>query len=199
MKNYVYSLSEKFNATTERPESHVNWYLELSGGERVAGPMSLFVGSLFFSTFQPDSGGGSVCATGESRVWGMDYVVPQNENDLSQGGKWALPDTDDPTTLKYVQFIDNTDALVGENATIFGVGVAQVPTCAEETKQLDEFFGGYAYHTSATSVTPGKFQLVIQLGGGVDASGNTKPMYQTRDLPTPYAPARIDSWATIIE
>jgi type IV pilus assembly protein PilY1 len=199
MKNYVFSLSEKYNADAERTESNANWYVEFEGGERVAGPMSLFVGSLFFSSFQPDSGGGSVCATGESRIWGMDYVIPENENDLSAGGKWALPSSDDPADVDLVQFIDNTDALVGENATIFGVGVAQVPTCAEETQVLDEFFGGYAYHTTATSVTPGKFQLVIQLGGGTDAEGNTRPTYRTRDLPTPYAPARIDGWATIIE
>jgi len=199
MKNYVYSLSEKFNATTERPESDVNWYYELTGGERVAGPLSLFVGSLFFSTFQPDSGSsGSVCTTGESRVWGMHYILPENENDLSLGGQARLPETDAPDTA-LVQSLDNSSALIDEHATVFGIGVAQVPTCAEETQVLDEFFGGYAYHTTATSVTPGKFQLVIQMGGGLDATGNPRPAYQTRDLPTPYAPARIDGWATIID
>lgn len=198
MKNYVYSLLEKPNAAGTAYESRANWLIELKDGERVTGPMSLFNGALFFTTYNPDNGaGGPVCGTGSSRVWGVDYVLPKTPgntvNDLDDGGKERLPDGGN-----LVQYLDNTNALLANAGIIFGVGVTQMPSCTQEQVNTDTFFGS-GNHTSITSITPGKFQLVMHASG----TGNVNDGSQTQriqiDLPAPPSTSRIDSWAALVE
>ena len=202
LKNYVISLTEAPDEQSGVLESRANWTYEFVGGERVAGPMTLFNTSLFFSTFIPEpNSSASVCATGDSRVWGMHYIEPESNQvppDLTLGGKAALPENADPLA-NLVQYLDNTSAFIDDNATIFGIGVTQVPTCAEETRVADDWVGGGAMVTQFSGVSPGKFQLVFQTGGeGATAAGG-QARVQTIDLKTPYAPARIESWAAILE
>jgi type IV pilus assembly protein PilY1 len=197
MKTYVYSLLERPNATSTAYESYANWFTEFKDGERVTGPMSLFNGALYFTSFEPTSGGGPVCGSGTSRVWGVDYILPKtpgnSTNDLDDGGKERLPDSG---VLK--QFIDNTAAVLANSGIIFGVGVTQLPSCTQEQVNTDTFFGS-GNHTSITSVTPGKFQLVMHTSG----AGNVNDGSQTKrieiDLPTPPSTSRIDSWAALVE
>jgi type IV pilus assembly protein PilY1 len=198
MKNYIWSLTETVDPNDGSVQSKVNWYSELVGGERVAGPINLFMGSLFFSTFQPEPDtSSSVCATGNSRIWGMHYAEPAVAEDLSQGGQHRLPNPDQQGD--FIQVLDNTHALLDDNATIFGVGVTQVPTCSNESEVADDFIGAGAMHTTATSVTPGAFQLVMHTGSAGTATAGGQARVQTIDLPTPHAYPRIDSWAAIVE
>ncbi len=164
MKNYVYSLTEKVDATGTKFTSKVNWYESFANGERVAGPMTLFNGALFFSTFSPEpTGTTQVCKAGSSRVWGMDYLDPKEPGDLSQGGRARLPDG-----ASVVQFIDSTSTLLKDGAIIFGVGVTQLPSCTDEVNQTDPYFGS-GTHTSISTVAPGKFQLVMHTGNVGDS------------------------------
>lgn len=198
MENFVFSLLEKPNAAGTAYESYANWFIELKDGERVTGPMSLFNGALFFTSFNPDGGGNNAaCGSGTSRVWGVDYILPKTPgntlNDLDDGGKERLPDANN-----LVQFLDNTNALLANSGIIFGVGVTQMPSCTQEQVNTDTFFGT-GNHTSITSITPGKFQLVMHTSG----TGNVNDGSQTKrieiDLPTPPSTSRIDSWAALVE
>jgi hypothetical protein len=128
----------------------------------------------------------------------MHYTKPESDTDKSLGGWAQLPESEDPGA-DLVQFLDNTAALVEEDATIFGIAVQQVPTCVVEVEVADDYIGGGAVHTQASSMTPGKFQLVMHTGGSGEAAIGGQARVQTIDLPTPVAPPTINTWAAIIE
>jgi type IV pilus assembly protein PilY1 len=199
MTNYVVSLTEQLDSTGAAYDSKANWYTTLAGGERVAGPITLFNGVLYFSTFQPTPAGSSaVCSAGTSKVWGVDYIIPKTASKLSDGGKERLPENPGAASLKYVQYIDNSSSLLSSNAVIFGVGVAQLPTCIDEASVTDPYFGTGS-HTSVTSANPGKFQLVMETGNSGTSVPGGKSKVLTIDLPTPPSTPHIDSWAAITE
>lgn len=198
MATYAFSLTEKLNSLGSAFESRANWYTKLVDGERVAGPMTLFNGALFFSTFKPESpSSANVCSAGSSRVWGVDYLQPKqagsNISDLEKGGFERLPEGSN-----MVQFIDSTSSLLQAGAVIFGVGVTQLPSCVEEVPLTDPYFGA-GTHTSVSNVTPGKFQLVMHTGAAGDTVVGGKSKRLEIELPTPPSSARIDSWAALIE
>jgi type IV pilus assembly protein PilY1 len=194
--NFVWSLTEKLNAAKTAFESKANWFVELEDSERVTGPMTLFNGALFFSSYKPENESSTdVCGTGSSRVWGMDYILPKTTGAPADGGKERLPDEN--SVLQ--QFIDNTSTLLTDGSIIFGVGVTQLPSCADETTSADPYFGGTATHTRLTNIQPGRFELVMHTGtvGSTVAGGQTNRL--VIQLPAPAATARIDSWAAIVE
>jgi type IV pilus assembly protein PilY1 len=197
LKNFVFSLTERLDTAGTNYASKVNWFSTFTHGERVAGPMTLFNGALFFSSFKPvPPNSTTVCSAGSSRVWGMDYVVPKSESDRSLGGMERLPDG--TNTAKLVQFIDSTSSLLQDGAIIFGVGVAQLPSCTDEVSVADPYFGA-GQHTSISNVQPGKFQLVMHTGNVGQAVPGGRSNVLTIDLPAPPSTARIDSWAAIVE
>ncbi|MEB2311514.1 MAG: PilC/PilY family type IV pilus protein [Sorangiineae bacterium] len=197
MQNYAVSLSERLVAGVYT--SKVNWATSLTGGERVAGPITLFNGVLYFSSFQPEpSTSSNVCRAGSSRVWGVDYLLPKEATDLSKGGKERLPSDPSAANPTYVQYIDSSSTLLEPGATIFGVGVMEQPTCTDESTVTDPYFGTGS-HTSVTSTTAGKFQLVMHTGTAGSAALGGKSNVLTIDLPTPPSTPRIDSWAAITE
>ncbi len=198
MATYAVSLTEKVATVGPPFTSNVNWYTKLIDGERVAGPMSLFNGALFFSTFKPESPNSTqVCKAGNSRVWGVDYLTPKQAGttlgDLSNGGLARLPDGG-----SVVQFIDNTSSLLQDGSVIFGVGVTQLPSCTEEATVTDPYFGS-GTHTSISNIAPGKFQLVMHTGNTGTAVTGGKSRRLEIELPTPPSTTSIDSWAAIIE
>ncbi len=198
MATYAVSLTEKVDPIGPTFTSNANWYTKLDDGERVAGPMSLFNGALFFSTFKPESPNSTqVCKAGSSRVWGVDYIKPKQTGttlaDLANGGLERLPDGG-----SVVQFIDNTNAILQDGSVIFGVGVTQLPSCIEESSGIDPYFGS-GTHTSISNIAPGKFQLVMHTGNtGTPVTGGRSRRLEI-NLPTPPSTTNIDSWAAIIE
>ncbi|HMJ13600.1 MAG TPA: hypothetical protein VK524_19410 [Polyangiaceae bacterium] len=197
MTNRVVSLTEKLNTAGTAFGPKLNWYQTFSDGERVAGPMSLFTGSLFFSTFKPEPATSTnVCRPGLSRVWGMDYITP-NSATRNDGGKPRLP-RDQSANPTLVQMIDTSSALFDDGAVIFGVGVAQLPTCIEEgAATSDPYFGGT--HASMTTVQPGQFQLVMHTGNSGTAVQGGRTNVLTLPLTSPANTPRIDSWAAITQ
>jgi type IV pilus assembly protein PilY1 len=211
MKNYVWSLTEEpvlfANGDVDSFKSKVNWYRELTGGERVTGPLVLFNSSLFFSTFKPPAAGSPVCSVGTSAVWGMHYLT----GPLGAGGVPAKNVGGAPTQALGGQlFILASNLLGQDNAAIFGVSLAQTPTCStSDDSEIDQYLG-YGTGRAITEVTPGTFQLVMHTGsvgpsaGGGPVSGVSSPSGSDAnavaiDLPTPPTSSRIDSWAAIVE
>jgi len=197
MKNYVWSLTEKLNGTTF--ESEANWYSEFDDGERVTGPMSLFSGALYFTTYKPEApSSGKACGQGSSRVWGVDYILPKTPGPsdiaLKDGGRERMPNG-----ASFVQYLDNTASMLANAGIIFGVGVSQLPSCTTEDPNIPDQFMGTGTHTSITNITPGQFQLVMQVSGTGNTADNSQTQRVEINLPTPPSTSRIDSWAAIVE
>ena len=186
--NYVYSITEDFDSNRVIATHRVNWLQPLANGERVVGPLVLFNSNLYFASFLGATGT-NVCAPGTSRLWGMNYVLPQNDSNFQQGGLAALLDGTPPL----VQNITRTDAV------IFGVSLAKQPTCFS---RLDDAVGtdlfGYQGRTTVTQVTPAKFELVMQTSP-TSATPGQSPTQESVSLPPPASFARVVSWASIVE
>jgi type IV pilus assembly protein PilY1 len=199
MKNYVWSLTETVEAATTGPstlKSTANWAKVFADGDRVSGPLYLFNAGLYFSTFAPAAASsGNACVSGNSMVWGMDYVRPATTGSLYGGGAPMLPLSDTSATL--VQSINNTDTLIGADATIFGVTVAQLPTCGDQVSSTDTYFGT-GQHTSVSNINTGKYQLIMQTGKTTPTGGGQSSTAEI-NLASPRAPPRIDSWAAVVE
>jgi type IV pilus assembly protein PilY1 len=196
--NFVYSLHEE--ATTVYSSSvsaKVNWYLQFSGGTRVAGPMTLFSSNVYFSTYTPPTGS-SACDSGASRIWGMNFVTPQ-DSDPSHGGKAALPKDGDPTSTNLVQYLEPDGTLIPKYSTVFGIGLSQVQGCYTTGEAIsDPVFGG-TYNPITSSASP-TFELVVQTGkgkGSSSSSGATNTA--TIQLPRPDVTPRVNSWALVME
>ncbi len=199
MFNYVWSLTE--DVVDNAFETHVNWYQPLEDGERVTGAMSLFSSTLYFSTFSPPASGDSVCNSGSSRLWGVDYLK-SNDSDPGSGGL-AVALKEQPTDANFVQYLSFENLVPGGDQNVkpvvFGVTIAQLPTCFEEATAADEDWLGYGSHEAMNQINPGKFELVVHTGqGGTSIPGGTTNVFKM-ELPTPPAMTSIDSWASIVE
>jgi len=188
--NYVYSLLEDANAGRTTAIHKVNWLKSFTLGERVVGPLALFGGDLFFSTFVAASGS-NVCAIGTSKLWGMHYIVPQSTTDFTQGGLAALKNP--ATTPPKVQVIDQGSTFIS------GVSVTQQPSCfTTSVDNIGDDLVGYRGLTRITQVNPGKFELVMHKNQA--ATGPNQGVANTSvPLETPPATSRIASWANVIE
>lgn len=215
MRTYLWSVRERevVNATgnvaTVSFQSQALWDVELLGRERVSGPLQLFDGTLYFTTFRPVAGSG-VCTTGESKVWGLDFVVPQDASDKASGGlaRYPTEDPDDPFTQCVTSTTNTTSnpnqtkypceaMTLEEGNVIYGVTVAQLPSCVESASS-DSFMGN-TQHTSVSSIRPGKFQLLMQTGTTGSVTELNPTGARTVDLPTPKTTPIIESWAALLE
>jgi type IV pilus assembly protein PilY1 len=173
----------------------VNWEFDLpDDNEKLTGPMQLFDGALYFTTFIPTTTADNLCALGHGRVWGVDVI-----DDDGAGMPKPLWDEDgDPATLDLVHFSD-----LQENTVVFGVGVTRRPSCAVEEAILDDFGRN---RTRLTSATPGEYKLVIQSGPGAPGPGwepspgaGAGPNVFERTLQAPERPLTVTSWVNVIE
>ena len=83
---------------------------------------------------------------------------------------------------------------------IFGVSIEQQPSCATQLEEPSEdpYLGNYGEHTSTSTVNPGKFFLVSQIGG-VSGSDSNKVTTEKVELTPPRNTVWVDSWAPIFE
>jgi len=215
MLNFVWSLTEHVNWTTHKFEPVVNWYRRFNNGERVVGPMQLFGSGLYFATFLAASGA-TACGTGSSSIWGMNYNTVVDSSGLdkdnpsvaasdtidatkSKGGRPWLPEDGDPAKTTRVQFLNSSSSLLA-GATVFGVAVAQKPSCVDNSTPTDSFFGSGLVHTTLPNITPATYELVMQTGAsGKSTTTGAITNVTTMALPPPDNSPRIASWATIME
>lgn len=188
--NYVYSLLEDFDAARTTAVNKINWLKSFTNGERVVGPLALFGGNVYFSTFLA-AAGSNVCAIGTSKLWGMNYIQLQNTSDFKQGGLAALTNTS-PSPPK-VQMLDQGDTFIS------GVSVTQQPSCYDTSiDAIGDDLVGYRGLARITQVNPAKFELVMHKNQTTAGSGQQISTTSV-ELETPVAGSRIASWATIIE
>lgn len=177
-RTYLWSITETTNATTFGVTP--NFSLLMENGERVTGPISLFSGTAYFSSFAPSlAGSGDACTYGEGKLWGVDYKTGDGRLDPLNA------------TIKSQSF--------GANSIVFGVAVTQTPSCSDTTNYDSAYFGNY---TGVSGGTAGEFQLVYQVSG--QPAGQPPPpggssVFNTKALPAPRVTTRIDSWAAVVE
>jgi type IV pilus assembly protein PilY1 len=209
---FVYSVSEKLQSAVLR--SSVNWYLSsytgppsltahagvmtasLSGtqatGERVSGPMVIFDGGLYFTTYAVPSVANLPCTAGRAYLWGMDFVTPFDSTglNLSEGGKVVLPQT--TGTFPYLDLV--AAGLVPGSAVVPGISVQATTACVTLGSSTAAYVPG-ASHVEAQTFTAGSFSLAGQFGSGSGSGVGTFSL----SLPTPREPTLINSWASVVE
>jgi len=209
---FIASISEKVQGNPAKLRASVNWWLGpktmtsssngFDPGERVSGPMTVFNGTAYFSTYAAAQGTQS-CSSGDARVWGRDFVLPAvncgttcQPSDLQQGGKIRLPLP--PSAQPYVQPDQVTGSGVPAGAVIPGVSILNTPACASlGNPSADQYVFG-ASHAAPANFTAGGFSLFSQVGksGG---SGGTAAGTMQINLQTPISPTAVDSWAPVLE
>ncbi len=206
---YVYSMTERVQGTPAKLRSYVNWWLGpatqssagigFAPGERVSGPMSVFNGTLYFSTFWAGSQSATACTAGSARLWGRDYVTPDVSADPSQGGLRELqpPPPNAPQTPPplYIQPSDYDTTLLGK--VIPGVAIMGTPACASlGGASADPYVAGTT-HQTPQNFSAGSYSIFTQVGAQGTGAAATRTFQQ--GVPTPIAPTSINSWAAVLE
>ncbi|APR81865.1 Type IV fimbrial biogenesis protein PilY1 [Minicystis rosea] len=196
--NHVWSLSEHPLTRKVSP----NWHIKLpKSTARVTGPMSLFNGALYFTTFLPVTG--SACSDGYSSVWAVDFLRRGAGSQVPAGltavnGEWPLPLFPTNTPGTYIYGLD------GDKKTIImGVSVGETPTCDASTTINDPYFGS---HTALSNVSGSSYQVTWQTGAGTGLNATNTGVknsnvngVQSITATSPGQGSRIDSWASIVE
>jgi type IV pilus assembly protein PilY1 len=174
-----------------------NWVIPLENGVRVTGPIALFNGAAYFSTFTPTGTPINSCAEGYGSIWGVDYLKK-----TGCAANAPTPPTNWPCA-RYVQDPVNNPGVVSffedqaPGAQVFGVSVAQTPNCYESVTYPDPYLGSI---TSVGNSTAGEFQLFYQTGNSNGAnSGGSNTTSVSKPLPPPRTSVRVDSWGLVLE
>jgi len=214
IENYVYSVTDTigFGTSAVSVSSNVNWYYRFLGGRRVVGPMTLLSSNLYFSTYTPASTGSNVCGRGTSEVAGMHYNLIETgtsptqsdptatSKSFSVGGRAALPTNLSPTATTRVQFVNGSllTSDVTDNPLVFGVAIAQKPSCVTEETITDGVFGGN--HVKLQNDSAAEYELVVQVGsasGLATTGGNTN--VTALPIPSPDNSPLVNSWASVTD
>jgi type IV pilus assembly protein PilY1 len=203
MQNYVYSVSEKSNATASvsgtRLIASVNWYDALpntaGGGEMLTGPATVFDGVYYFATYAPPVGGAKTCATGLAYLWGMDFVNPEGSGSTPSSG--GLPEM--VTTTGNVQFIQQGSAIIP------GVAITSTAVCAATTTGIDPVSGGTS--VSLANVAPAQYSITALVGASPTSASTTGGTNTGAAVKTAtynivngvHTSTLVDSWASIVE
>jgi type IV pilus assembly protein PilY1 len=166
-----------------------NWYLPFENGQRVTGPVALFDTVAYFSTFTPTVSA-DACVDGYGSIWGVDYI---EHTSTASGPRPLARLAVDPNALP-ITYVSEKQQAAG--VAVFGVTVAQQPSCYETASVSDTYSGS---HTQITASSPPVYQLVYQTGSGGNSTEGAKTNTQTQVLPPLSEMTRIDSWASIVE
>lgn len=197
--DYLYSVTEKVqtdpNSGNATLRAAVNWYWASStSGERVSGPMTVFNGVLYFATFAAPAAGSAVCSGGTAKLWGLDYVTPENPSNLSLGGLYSLmPPLPQAQTLTSYIIPANTDSTLA-GKVIPGVSINATPACGNFGSTGD---GGVNTQGAPQNFTPGSYSIFSQIGAQGSSGSSTRQI--SLPVPTPASPTLVDSWAAVTE
>lgn len=195
---YVWSLTETLNTAGTGFDATVNWYKPLgASGEHVLGPLELFGGTLYFSTYTPPPAsdpGALACDAGQGAIYGMDYLLPAADADRSQGGRPAL-------RINGSSYEKRTAAELGlaTDTVIFGVAVEFAPSCYDITAGAGALAMGSGARVGGSSLP--QMQLSFQTTNTTTSKGglNFQTNFETINLAPPKIASTIESWASILE
>lgn len=209
---FMYSITEKVQGSPAKLRANVNWWLGprtmtnsgigFDPGERVSGPMTVFNGTLYFSTYAAAPPGSQSCTSGTARLWGRDFVRPDVLTDLSQGGVRQLqpPPPNPPVNPAPINIVPASypGSGVTAGAVIPGVSIMNTPACASLGSPTSDQYVFGATHSAPQNFTAGSFSLFSQVGKPGSTGGTATGTMQF-NLSTPIAPTQVDSWAAVVE
>ncbi len=189
-RNRVVSLTEQltYDATgaVTDAKAKLNWEIHLDVGQQVTGPLELFNGKVYFSTFKSSTSPTDACAYGESRIWGVQYYQDDGSHNPMPGLE-STPGSGVFDALNIGPFA---------NQVVMGVAVTQRPNCYSGSTEVDPYFGS-RYVVNQTG--GGNFELVANVsGGGSHATGGAVGQI-TRQLPAPQSYTSVQGWAGSVD
>jgi type IV pilus assembly protein PilY1 len=226
---FLYSVTEKAQGTTTVAlGAFVNWYMATPlapatsyappstpetdtaatttaflPGERVSGPMVVFDGKLYFSTYivPPPS---NTCVLNIARVWGVDFVRPLDTAcslpatagscNRAAGGLPSLSSSG--TTVTDVSPLVTGPKPIN-SAVIPGLTINATPACAGLGPAATDQYVGGATHRATQGFNPGGYAISSSVGApGANGVGTSSV---NLSVPAPLAPTVIDSWAAVLE
>lgn len=204
-KNFIFSIRERRDGTSNDPKATVNWFRQLSDTgacptcqARVTGPMVVFDRTLYFASYTPLPPTGATAqscgAPGIAKVWGLHYTDRAVDAPLSSGGANRYCKDGDVSASGAC-----TTALVDYETfgsdLIPGVTLRTSSACSTFSSTGDET-GGFGF----TAITPQEYHLSFGFARPSGAAGAAKADRRS-DLrrPTPRTSTRIDSWSLVIE
>lgn len=203
---YVWSLTEAVNDEGTGFNANVNWYKPLGvtgsggtpNGEHVLGPLELFGGVLYFSTYTPpppSNAAAVACGSGEGAIYGMDYLIPKEAEDLSKGGQDALK-------VEGNTYDKRTAAQLGldPSSVVFGVAVEFAPSCYDVSEASGSLASGSRARVGGSASIP-QMQLTFQTTSTTTSRSNLnfQTSFESLNLAPPKIASNIESWAAILE
>ncbi|MCS6898373.1 MAG: hypothetical protein RMJ98_01130 [Myxococcales bacterium] len=207
MRNLLWSIKEAPDLATGKVGALANWHLGIGTGEninanppgsasgdwnhgiRVAGPLTLFGGAVYFSTYRPPAPGANACDPGSSVLWAVDYLA--NTHNDATGDAAPKPALDISGTLYHAREY--------ANALIFGVGIQKLPACYDTSTVDDPYIGFGTGSTSVADMSAPEYRLVVQTGAKGNSNAKAETKFETMSLRAPPSGALISSWASVVE
>jgi hypothetical protein len=169
--------------------------------------MTVFNGTLYFSTFGAAPVGTQSCNAGTARLWGRDFVTPADPTCATGGAcnrsLGGLPEMQPPPpnlptspAPSYVEPDVYDATLAGK--VIPGVSIKATPACANlGTPGPDSYVYGAQHAAPQNYSQSGGFSVFSQVGAKGSNGSATKQVSMA--VTTPVSPTVIDSWAAVLE
>jgi hypothetical protein len=167
----------------------------------------VFNGTLYFSTYAAAPPGTQSCNAGVARLWGRDFVTPQDPSCASGGAcnraLGGLPEMQPPPpnpaqtpAPSYIEPDLYDSTLAGK--VIPGVSIKSTPACANlGTPGNDQYVYGASHSTPQNFSQTSGFSLFTQVGAKGTNGASTRQFEMS--VATPASPTLIDSWAAVLE
>jgi hypothetical protein len=175
----------------------------LMTSELVTGPMVLFEGQLFFSTFIAVTDPDNVCAFGRGRVHAVSYNL-RDINDVNPSGtRGPLRINAGTTRADNIVNILQTNA-AGDNVMIMGLTLTQQPSCQQADLTAADPWGT-SWSGVASTGTPPPMYLAAHAAFDnhgstlVDDAGGSRVFSAEIQIQRPASQSTVLSWATSIE
>ena len=113
------------------------------------GPLRLNEGILYYSSFKPETT--DPCSDGESTIFAVDYLTPEDINNRGAGGLGRLSLFDSTIDTARDDRATATELGLPTGTIIFGLNLEYSPTCFDTTSPGSAFLGGT--HATATNAS----------------------------------------------
>jgi type IV pilus assembly protein PilY1 len=209
LPNFVYSVSELPSTSEEKLIASTNWSLQLTPGEMITGPSTVFDGVWYYASYAPGTVT-SGCPSGTAYLWGMDFMsaAGTDVNTLntsgSPGTNGGLAEMTNPLGGSNVQKVASTVGTPAGSAIIPGVAITSTAACASTQTTIDPATGSMAI--SLSNVAPAQYSVTALVGAPTPGTSSTTSTGGSKVQTTSYAIANgvrtatlVDSWASIVE
>ncbi len=188
--NYVVSLTEEMPSNNADPDPEdvkaaFNWEIRLEEGELITGPLELFDGKVFFSSFVVVPESEDPCDLGTSRLFAVDYV--QRDTDQPNTG---TPVTYYPEEIAIGSPFNEDTGL--QNQLFMGVGITKRPQCPATTTTVEDPYLGQTRLPIPEAVAA-VFEVVAHVSGGTQEQGSALGT-QRYAIPSPQTLTRVGSF-----